>query len=73
MMERLKYPDEEHPDPRGEVDGALQVTEWPVPGVPRLNDPNVPEGAPAWWHGDEDASQSFFKAMGINPETVEAR
>jgi hypothetical protein len=26
---------------------------------------DIPENAPAWWHGDEDASQSFFMAMGV--------
>lgn len=30
-----------------------------------MRDSSIPENAPAWWHGDEDASQSFFTAMGV--------
>lgn len=72
MIKRLPVPDKEHPEPRDEyVDGPLGVDAWPQPGVrekPVAAD--VPPGAPAWWKGEEEASQSFLRSMGVklNPD-----
>jgi hypothetical protein len=69
MLSRLKYPDDEHPDPRGELDQVLGITSWQTPLLPtRSND--VPTEAPMWWQGDEEASQSFFTAMKIDPSKL---
>lgn len=58
--------DQRNPDqPRQQYDRDLQVSAWRVPGGVVTRAPGVPENAPAWWHGDEDASQSFFTAMGV--------
>jgi hypothetical protein len=46
------------------LDARWAVAEWRVPG--QVVRPSV-VGAPVWWHGAEDASQSFFQAMGIRP------
>lgn len=50
---------------RGELDAALGVAAWPGPLPPARVVPVEP-GAPAWWHGDEEASQSFLAAMGVH-------
>lgn len=67
MLARLKY-DHEHPErARQALDSTLSVAEWRVPGATWR--PSVastrPANAPAWWHGDEDASQSFLSSMGV--------
>jgi hypothetical protein len=50
---------------RAELDGALGVAGWPGPAHRwRPSAPREP-GAPSWWHGDEEASQSFLAAMGV--------
>jgi hypothetical protein len=66
MIDRLPY---DHDDPakhRREFDNVMGVRDWSVPGttrrVPRRD---VPANAPAWWSGDEDASQSFLRSMGV--------
>jgi hypothetical protein len=70
MITELPDADKEHPDPRDEyVDGPLDVANWEIPGQPRP-DVDTPPGAPSWWKGDEDASQSFFKRVGINPHDM---
>lgn len=72
MVQRLPYADEEEqPDPRGELlDGPLEVDTWEIPGRRSRRELGISDDAPSWWRGDEDASQSFFKAMGIDPRTV---
>lgn len=69
MVQRLPQPEKEHPDPRQEyLDGPLRVDDWAAPGeYVKPPSEDIPQGAPSWWRGDEDASQSFFKAMGIDP------
>lgn len=73
MLKTLPYPDEkEHPDPRQEmIDGPLSVDTWHSPGTATREELGVSDEAPAWWRGDEDASQSFFKAVGIDPHALE--
>lgn len=65
MIDTLPYADKEHPDPRAEfLDDPLGVEEWQRPGQVQVGE--VIPGAPSWWHGDEEASQSMLRQMGIN-------
>jgi len=50
---------------RAAFDSDLGMSQWLVPGrQPKPPAPRDP-GAPWWWHGDEDASDSFLAAMGV--------
>lgn len=60
----LSEPTEEHPDPRSELDQSLRVDEWWVPGRKRYDDTTEP-GAPIWWKGEEEATESFLRSMNI--------
>lgn len=65
MISRLDY-DEDRPErPRRELDQVLEVNDWRIPGLRSRPTTRRPEGAPYWWDGDEDASQSFLQAMGV--------
>jgi hypothetical protein len=67
MTRRLREPDDANPDPRGELDRWLETSIWPAPGTRRViyqvedRDPNAPD----WWHGDEEATTTFLKSMGV--------
>jgi hypothetical protein len=68
MLQRLPYPDEkENPDPRGDLDRDLEVALWETPTTRRRyrDAPVATDGAPAWWHGDEEATDAFVRGMGI--------
>lgn len=57
-------------DVYAEFDLAFGVRDWTSPGARRTiitqaTDPNRDPDAPAWWHGDEEASQGFLAAAGI--------
>jgi hypothetical protein len=41
----------------------MQVTKWQLPGGEYV--PLRETGEPSWWYGDEDASQSFMRSMGV--------
>lgn len=57
---------EDYEDRRRSLDLALGVTSWPGPvGVRPRRDPAIPDSVPDWWRGDEEASQSFLREMGI--------
>jgi hypothetical protein len=65
MLQRLTY-DEKNPEqPRRLLDQTLQVNEWRTVGRSRKIRKNVPDNAPSWWQGDEEASQSFLQSMRI--------
>lgn len=66
MLSRLTY-DEKNPDqPRKLLDQQLSVSEWRSIGNQRpLRKRDVPDNAPAWWQGDEEASQSFMQSMRV--------
>lgn len=65
MLERLDY-DPDHPRrARDELDRALDVGEWRMPGVPARREQTERSRTPSWWHGDEEASQSFLRAVGV--------
>jgi len=61
-LERLPVDDEK--DYRTQFMGELDVASWSSPISVKVV-PTVKEG-PWWWHGDEDASQSFLAAMGVD-------
>jgi len=64
MIARLT-PDENYDTTaaRKELDQQLSVLRWKVPGGGRFEDVEIEEGAPSWWVGDEEASQSSLAAM----------
>lgn len=55
------------PDPLLALDSDLQVSDWQVPGsnLRLVKRRDVPEGAPDWWKGESEASDSFLRAMGV--------
>ncbi len=63
MIQRLPLPSEERENPRADLDAALEVSSWWAPGQRRRAD--VSEDAPTWWHGEEEATQSFLTSMGL--------
>jgi len=67
MLQRLNYDDEDNTNPRVDLDNSFHITEWYVPGLNKYREivPAV-EGVPDWWHGEEDASASFLRAMNVN-------
>ena len=67
MVQRLSVRENEKPETaRKRFDGQLAVRAWTTPGTrDKTPDPRDPK-APYWWDGDEDASQSFLAAMGVN-------
>lgn len=69
MIQRLQMTDEkDNPDPRGDLDRWLETGLWRALGVQaRYQEVEREPGAPDWWHGDEEASQSFFRSMDIDP------
>jgi hypothetical protein len=65
MVDHLPPPDKEHPDPRAEMlDDPLGVEDWPRPGREAVGE--IVEGAPSWWRGEEEASASFLRSMGVD-------
>lgn len=50
---------------RAELDSILGVRAWGRPGQ-QVKHYERPANAPSWWHGDEEASDSFLAAMGVN-------
>jgi hypothetical protein len=68
--------DQEWIDPRKQIiDDPFEVQLW---GVGKSRErvlaaraaAGVPEGAPAWWLGDEDASQTFLRSVGFDPSQI---
>ena len=65
MVGRLDVGENEKPEEvRRGFDQDLGVIRWQVPGGGnRFADVKVEEGAPAWWAGDEEASESALEGM----------
>lgn len=65
MIQRLSPDDEgDTRAARQELDNELAVVRWKVPGgANRYAEAEIEEGAPSWWAGDEEASQSSLAAM----------
>lgn len=64
MTRRLEHDQKNPARPRRDLDRQLQVNAWHVPGGAYRQRREV-STAPAWWRGDEDASQTFLHAMGV--------
>lgn len=65
MLKRLPY--DEKRDHRAELDRALLTSAWVTPWNPTGREAGAAATrGPAWWRGDEDASQSFLAAVGVN-------
>lgn len=66
MLQRLAHNEKNPEQPRRLLDQELSVSEWRTIGNTRLRRrADVPNNAPAWWQGDEEASQSFMQSMRI--------
>lgn len=67
MITRVKVRDGQSTEDAQRVfDAQLGVPGWTVPGrTPRPVEPRD-AGAPWWWQGAEDASQSFLASMGVS-------
>ena len=67
MLQRLIVHDgQTEEQARRKFDADLGVSAWALPGRDRREDePQQDPGAPWWWQGAEDASQSFLTAMGV--------
>lgn len=71
MIQRLGYDAEKEgaaEEARKKLDAQLKVKRWRI--VPAQPDPYagapVDDGAPWWWDGEQEASDSFLTAMGVN-------
>lgn len=73
MLQRLSYDERDPSRTRRQLDQQLKTNAWRVPGTRRRRRVDVPDTAPSWWRGDEDASQTFLHAMGIVTVDREAR
>lgn len=68
MVRNLRGDERDPGAPRRQLDSVLRVSEWQVPGTgptARQRIRSQSPGAPDWWYGDEDASQSFMTEMGV--------
>lgn len=61
MLQRLIVHDgQTEEQARATFDADLGVSAWATPGRQARDVEPVEPGAPWWWHGAEDASQSFM-------------
>lgn len=67
MLQRLIVRDgQTEEQARARFDADLGVSAWAAPGHARKPvQPKRDDGAPWWWTGAEDASQSFLASMGV--------
>ena len=67
-IQRLPYQEDNKTDYRAELDSELGVLQWTVGSGDVLTHEyeQVDSDAPSWWHGDEEASDSFMRAMGVS-------
>lgn len=66
MLQRLNIDDDQDAgEARLAFDDSLAMHEWRTPSGREREAPEREEGAPYWWHGDEDASSGFLKSMGV--------
>lgn len=56
---------EKEEDVHRRLDRDLGVARWGTPVRAYEDLPAGEPGAPSWWHGDEDASQSFLSSQGV--------
>jgi hypothetical protein len=67
MLQRLIVHDgQTEEQARARFDADLGTSAWALPGRERREVEQKPDdGAPWWWQGAEDASQSFLASMGV--------
>ena len=65
MTRRLEHDQKNPQRPRQRLDQTLEVGRWHVPGGVYRQRQRTSNSTPAWWSGDEDASQTFLHAMGV--------
>jgi hypothetical protein len=68
MLQRLNVREgQTEEQARARFDADLGTSAWALPGrEPREAQPQTDPGAPWWWAGAEDASQSFLASMGVS-------
>jgi hypothetical protein len=68
LVDNLKVEEDEDPEKvRKKIDRELLVGRWGTPAVqPKPRDSSIPDNAPVWWDGEEEASSSFLAAMGVD-------
>lgn len=69
MCSRLDAGENEDPEAvRKKFDADLGIRRWRLTDadIDRYADAVIDEGAPWWWDGDDEASDSFLEAMGVN-------
>lgn len=67
MLQRVRvHEGQSAEDARKVLDSALSVTGWAVPGSGPKHVKQRDPKAPWWWTDEEDASDSFLKAMGVS-------
>ncbi len=66
MTQRLRVRDKQTPEAAREVfDGRFGVSGWALPGTAFTAASDGLDGTPWWWRGEEEAADSFLKAMGV--------
>jgi hypothetical protein len=66
MIQRLDVGSEQDAEVvRKSFDDELGVAMWQTPGRPIDPERETDPDAPAWWAGEEDASQTFLNSMGV--------
>jgi hypothetical protein len=65
MVQRLHIGEDDDPEEvRLQFNRDLSVLRWQVPGGGnKYAEVEIEEGAPSWWAGDEEASQSALASM----------
>lgn len=67
MVKWQMFEEHEHPEQdRAAFDNKLSVGQWRTPHQgEQYKDAEIEPGAPAWWQGEEEASDLFMKSMGV--------
>ncbi len=65
MCSRLRVPEgQTHEAALRQFDARLSVVGWGMPGS-EATEVTREEGAPWWWDGENEASDSFLASMGV--------
>jgi len=66
MCSRLRVAEGQTPEAaQKQFDALLSVAGWALPGASSITAVAREEGAPWWWEGEQDASESFLRSMGV--------
>lgn len=67
MLARIDVKEKEDPvQKRKEFDQALGINRWKISEGQPEPEETIDPNAPLWWGGEEEASDSFLTAMGVN-------